>query len=291
MVKDETMSAGLKFRQALAQHQPLPIAGAINAYSALLARDAGFTALYLSGAGVANASYALPDLGFTTLEDVLIDAKRIIKACDLPLLVDADTGFGDVGRTVQALEEAGAAGLHLEDQQDRKRCGHRPGKFLVNTEVMVSRLQAAVQARRDKNFVIMARSDALDNEGLEAVIERCQAYIKAGADMVFVDAVKTAEEFSRLAHTLNKPLLANITEFGKTPLFTQHELQHMGVAMVLYPLSAFRAMSLAAEQVYESIIQLGSQHTVMDMMQTREELYDTLDYYRYENEQTQAIKG
>lgn len=284
------MSAGLQFRQLLLQHHPLPIAGAINAYAAMLARDAGFSAIYLSGAGVANASYGLPDLGFTTLEDVLTDAKRIIKAVDLPLLVDADTGFGSVAKTVEALESIGAAGMHIEDQQDRKRCGHRPGKFLISKEEMVKRVQEAVAARKDKNFVIMARSDALEDEGLDAVLERCEAYIKAGADMIFVDAVTSAEQYSRLAHTLSQPVLANITEFGKTPLFTQTELGKMGIAMVLYPLSAFRAMSLAAEQVYETIIQLGSQHTVVDMMQTREELYDTLDYYHYENEQS-SIKG
>ncbi len=284
------MSAGLRFRQLLPSHQPLPIAGAINAYSAMLARDAGFAALYLSGAGVANASYGLPDLGFTTLEDVLIDAKRILKAVNLPLLIDADTGFGNVAKTVQSFEAIGAAGLHLEDQQDRKRCGHRPGKFLISRENMVARLQEAVAARKDKHFVIMARSDALADEGLDAVIERCHAYIKAGADMIFVDAVNSAAEYSRLSHSLNKPVLANITEFGKTPLFTQDELKNMGIAMALYPLSAFRAMSLAAEQVYETIIQLGSQHTVLDMMQTREELYETLDYYRFEKQQTETAE-
>lgn len=280
------MSAGSQFRQLVSEHPPLPIAGTINAYSAILARNAGFQAIYLSGAGVANASYALPDLGYTTLQDVLIDAKRIITACPLPLLVDADTGFGDVANTVQTLEALGCAGLHIEDQQDRKRCGHRPGKFLVSTDEMVGRVNEAVNARQDNSFVIMARSDALADEGIEAVIARCQAYVKAGADMIFVDAVTTADEYYRLAHTLHVPVLANITEFGKTPLFTHDELKEMGIAMALYPLSAFRAMSLAAEQVYESIIQMGSQHTVLDLMQTREALYDTLDYYTHEQQQS-----
>lgn len=280
------MSAGLQFRQLVSKSHPLPIAGTINAYCAMLAEHAGFQAIYLSGAGVANASYGLPDLGFTTLEDVLIDAKRIIGACKLPLLVDADTGFGNLTQTVQAFESIGAAGLHIEDQQDRKRCGHRPGKFLITKDEMVGRLEEAVNARRDKNFVIMARSDALANEGLDSVLNRCEAYIKAGADMIFVDAVTSADQYSRLAHSLNKPVLANITEFGQTPLFTQDELKKMGISMALYPLSAFRAMSLAAEQVYETIIQLGSQHTVVDIMQTREELYETLDYYKYEQLQT-----
>lgn len=285
------MSNGLKIRELLARHHPLIIAGAINAYSALLARNAGFQALYLSGAGVANASYGLPDLGYTTLEDVLIDARRIIKACDLPLIVDADTGFAHITHTVRELEAIGVAGLHIEDQQDRKRCGHRPGKFLVSKDDMVLRVEEAVSARQDKNFVIIARSDALADEGFEAVMDRCEAYIKAGADMIFVDAVTSADQYSRLAHGLSKPVIANITEFGQTPLFNQDELHNMGVAAVLYPLSAFRAMSLAAQQVYESIVQLGSQHTVLDMMQTREELYETLDYYSHENKQNQSVGG
>lgn len=280
------MSAGLQLRTLISQNHPLPIAGTINAYCALLAKNAGFKAIYLSGAGVANASRGIPDLGYTTLEDVLTDAKRIIQACDLPLLIDADTGFGDVSKTVQQLESAGAAGLHIEDQQDRKRCGHRPGKFLITQQEMVQRVEAAVAARKDKNFVIVARCDALANEGMDAVIQRCKAYCKAGADMIFVDAVTTEDEYKQLTHDLDKPVIGNITEFGQTPLFTQAELKDMGVAVALYPLSAFRAMSHAAEKVYESIVQLGSQHTVQDMMQTRESLYQTLNYYQHEAEQT-----
>jgi methylisocitrate lyase len=284
------MSAGSRFRQLLTTQHPLPIAGAIHAYAAMQAQQAGFQALYLSGAGVANASYGLPDLGFTHLDDVLIDAKRILRAVDLPLLVDADTGFEDPAETVRALESVGAAGLHIEDQQDRKRCGHRPGKFLISTREMVDRLASALSARKDKDFIIMARSDALADEGLAAVIARCKAYIEAGADMIFVDAVETPEQYQALSQALAVPILANITEFGKTPILSQDELKQRGVAMALYPLSAFRAMSLAAQEVYESIIQVGSQETVLNIMQTRDELYRTLDYYRYEDEQTKTGK-
>lgn len=279
--------AGKQFKTLLTQHYPLPIVGTINAYCALLAKDAGFKAIYLSGAGVANASYGIPDLGYTYLENVLTDVNRIVGACDLPLLVDADTGYGDVGRAVQAFEEAGVAAIHIEDQQDRKRCGHRPGKFLINTDEMVERLQTAIDARTSKDFIIMARCDALANEGMDAVLKRCEAYVKAGADMIFVDAVTSADEYQTLTSTLKVPVLANITEFGKTPIFSQSELKNMGIAMALYPLSAFRAMSLAAEKVYETIMDKGTQESVIKDMQTREALYEHLNYYAYEAQQNE----
>lgn len=279
--------AGKQFKELLSQHQPLPIVGTINAYCALLAKDAGFKAIYLSGAGVANASYGIPDLGYTYLENVLTDVTRILGVCDLPLLVDADTGYGDVGRAVQAFEEAGVAAIHIEDQQDRKRCGHRPGKFLINTDEMVARLEAAINARSSKDFIIMARCDALANEGMDVVLKRCEAYVKAGADMIFVDAVTSADEYKTLTSTLKVPVLANITEFGKTPIFSQQELKAMGIAMALYPLSAFRAMSLAAEKVYGTIMDKGTQESVIKDMQTREALYEHLNYYAYEAQQNE----
>lgn len=278
-------TAGERLRAAVATERPLQVVGAINAYSALLAERAGFRALYLSGAGVANASYGLPDLGITTLDNVLEDTRRITAATRLPLLVDADTGFGSafsIARTVKELARAGAAGLHLEDQVQAKRCGHRPGKAIVPKEEMVDRVKAAVDARTDASFVIMARTDALAVEGLEAAIERAVACREAGADMIFPEAVTGLDQYRRFAEAVGVPILANITEFGRTPLYTLDELREAGVGLALYPLSAFRAMSRAAERVYRTIRTDGTQRRALEAMQTREELYEVLDYHRYE---------
>jgi methylisocitrate lyase len=291
-------SKGLIFRQliqeALKTKKPLQIVGAVNAYCGMLAKKTGFQMLYLSGSGVATASHGLPDLGITDLHDVVEDAKRIIQATDAPLLVDIDTGLGATGlniaRTIRELEAVGVAGVHLEDQVAAKRCGHRPGKAIVPTSEMVDRIKAAVAARRDPNFVIMARTDALANEGLEAAIARARAYIAAGADMLFPEALNDLKQYTEFAAQLpNVPLLANITEFGKTPLFTAQELGAAGVAMVLYPLSAFRAMSKAALNVYSHILKDGTQANVLDTMQTRQELYDYLEYHKYEQEMDQLF--
>ena len=279
------VSQGKKFRKLVAKHAPLQIPGAINAYCALLARDAGFKALYLSGAGVANASFGLPDLGITTLGDVLEDARRITAATELPLLVDADTGFGSafsIARTVREMERAGVAAVHIEDQEQAKRCGHRPNKATVAVEEMCDRLKAAVDARRDDGFVIMARTDALAREGRAAALERAAAYVAAGADMIFAEAVKTLDDYAAFARAVAVPVLANLTEFGLTPYFTVAELERTGVKLVLYPLSAFRAMSRAAENVYAAIRNDGTQRAVLDAMQTRNELYAVLDYHAYE---------
>jgi methylisocitrate lyase len=276
---------GTRFRAALADERPLQIAGTINAYCALLARRAGFRAIYLSGAGVANASFGLPDLGITTLNDVLEDARRITGACDLPLLVDADTGWGgafSIARTVRELTRAGAAALHLEDQVAAKRCGHRPGKALVPPEEMSDRIKAAVDARPDPSFVLMARTDAYSVEGLPAAIDRARRYVESGADMIFAEAMTTLEEYRQFTQAIQVPVLANLTEFGKTPLFSLEQMREAGVAMVLYPLSAFRAMSAAAARVYETIRRGGSQKDLLDSMQTREQLYDVLGYHEYE---------
>jgi methylisocitrate lyase len=278
-------SAGARLRSALVEEAPLQVVGAINAYSALLAARAGFKAIYLSGAGVANASFGLPDLGITTLNDVCEDVRRICGACPLPLLVDADTGFGaafNLARTTRELIRAGAAGMHLEDQVQSKRCGHRPGKALVSTAEMVDRVKAAVDARSDPDFVIMARTDAHAVEGQAAAIERAQRYVEAGADMIFAEALTALDEYREFTSALNVPVLANITEFGKTPLFTVAELRDAGVKLVLYPLSAFRAMSRAAEAVYEAIRRDGTQRAMLERMQTRAELYDVLGYHEYE---------
>ncbi|BAU47939.1 2-methylisocitrate lyase [Sulfurifustis variabilis] len=278
-------SAGGRLRAAVAEERPLQVVGAINAYSALLAERAGFRALYLSGAGVANASFGLPDLGITTLDNVLEDTRRICAATALPLLVDADTGFGsafNIARTVRELTRAGAGGMHIEDQVQAKRCGHRPGKAIVPKDEMVDRIKAAVDARGDEDFVIMARTDALAVEGLDAAIERAQACREAGADMIFPEAVTGLDQYRRFAEAVGVPILANITEFGKTPLFTLAELREAGVALALYPLSAFRAMSRAAEAVYRTIRTDGTQRDALDAMQTRAELYEVLDYHRYE---------
>jgi methylisocitrate lyase len=276
---------GARLRSALDAEQPLQLVGVINAYAALLAEQCGFRALYLSGAGVANASFGLPDLGMTTLTDVLDDVRRITAASRLPLLVDADTGWGHafmIGRTVQEMIRAGAAGMHIEDQVAAKRCGHRPGKALVSCDEMVDRIKAAVDARSDPAFVIMARTDAVATEGLEGAIERACRYREAGADMLFPEALTELEQYRRFAAALDIPLLANLTEFGVTPLFTREELATAGVGLALYPLSAFRAMAAAARKVYQTIRAEGTQVGVLKTMQTRAELYDVLGYHAYE---------
>lgn len=278
-------SPGQRLREAVAAERPLQVVGTINAYSALLAERAGFRALYLSGAGVANASFGLPDLGITSRNDVAEDARRVCAATELPLLVDADTGFGaafSIARTTRELIRAGAAGMHLEDQVQAKRCGHRPGKELVPAAEMADRMRAAVDARGDDAFVVMARTDAHAVEGQRAAIDRASAYVEAGADMIFAEALTTLDEFREFTGALAVPVLANITEFGKTPLFTTTELGGAGVRLVLYPLSAFRAMSRAALAVYGAIRREGTQKSAVDSMQTRSELYDVLDYHAYE---------
>ncbi|HEX5788884.1 MAG TPA: methylisocitrate lyase [Woeseiaceae bacterium] len=280
------MSAGARFRSAVAAERPLQIVGTINAYTALLAGEAGHRAIYLSGAGVANASFGLPDLAMTTLVDVCEDVRRITGATELPLLVDADTGFGGafmIGRTVRELHRAGAAGCHLEDQVASKRCGHRPGKALVDAAEMCDRLKAAVDARPDAGFVIMARTDAHAVEGQQAALERAAAYVEAGADMIFAEALTTLEEYREFTAAIDVPVLANLTEFGRTPLFTTAELAGAGIAMTLYPLSAFRAMAKAALDVYAAIRRDGTQQAVVAAMQTRTELYDVLGYQAYED--------
>ncbi|CAM2851604.1 TPA: methylisocitrate lyase [Legionella pneumophila] len=279
-------SQGKKLREALMKEKPLQVVGTINAYAALQAKRAGFHAIYLSGAGVANASYGLPDLGITTLNDVLEDVRRIMSAVDLPLLVDIDTGWGgafSIARTIKEMIKAGAAAVHIEDQVQAKRCGHRPGKALVEKEEMIDRIKAAVDAKTDPDFVIMARTDALANEGLNKALERISAYIEAGADMIFFEGVRKLEEYQALTEQCNVPVLANITEFGVTPLFTLEELKEVGVSLALYPLSAFRAMSAAAEKVYDTIRKNGSQKDILAEMQTREELYQVLNYHFYED--------
>lgn len=279
------MTPGQRLRDALQQERPLQIVGTVNAYSALLAKDAGFRAIYLSGAGVANSSFGLPDLGMTSMSDVGEDIRRITAVVDLPLLVDADTGWGHelcVSRAVASFERAGAAGLHIEDQQAAKRCGHRPNKSIVSTEEMVDRILATTEGRVDPSFIIMARTDALANEGLAAAIDRCAAYVEAGADMIFAEALTDPEQYKEFKSAIGVPLMANMTEFGKTPLMTIEQFASVGVDMVLYPLSAFRAMSAAAEAVFQSIRKHGGQHEVLDQMQTRERLYEVLNYHEYE---------
>ncbi len=282
---NQTSSAGARLRAAIEVEQPLQVVGTINAYCALLAERAGFRALYLSGAGVANASFGLPDLGITTLNDVAADVRRITAASKLPLLVDADTGWGAafmIGRTVRELTSAGAAGCHIEDQVQAKRCGHRPGKALVSTEEMVDRIKAAVDGRSDDEFVIMARTDALASEGLNAALDRIERYVEAGADMIFPEALTTLDEYKRFAQASAVPILANITEFGETPLLTVEQLRKAGVRLALYPLSAFRAMSAAALDVYQTLRRDGTQQASLERMQTRDELYEVLGYDEYE---------
>ena len=279
-------SAGARFRKALTEESPLQIIGAINANHALLAKRAGFKAIYLSGGGVAAGSLGVPDLGITGLDDVLVDVRRITDVCDTPLLVDIDTGFGasafNIARSVRSINKAGAAAIHIEDQVGAKRCGHRPNKELVSKAEMVDRIKAAVDARIDDSFVIMARTDALAVEGLDSALDRANAYIEAGADALFPEAITDLPTYKKFTDVIKVPVLANITEFGMTPLFTTTELAGVGVAIVLYPLSAFRAMNKAAENVYEAVRRDGSQKSVLDTMQTREELYQRINYYEYE---------
>ena len=281
-----TLSAGARFVKALADEKPLQIVGTINANHALLAQRAGYKAIYLSGGGVAAGSLGLPDLGITTLEDVLVDVRRITNVCDTPLLVDADTGFGpsafNIGRTVKDLIKAGAAAMHIEDQVGAKRCGHRPNKEIVSKGEMVDRIKAAVDARTDDSFQIMARTDAIANEGIDSAIDRALAYIAAGADLVFPEAITELSDYKKFAQAVKKPILANITEFGLTPLFTRDELAANGVGMILYPLSAFRAMNKAAENIYQTIRRDGTQSGLIDSMQSRDELYERINYHAFE---------
>lgn len=280
-------SAGRAFREAVQSESPLQLVGAINANHALLAKRAGYKAIYLSGGGVAAGSLGIPDLGISTLDDVLTDVRRITDVCDLPLLVDADIGFGpsafNVVRTVKSLIKAGAAGMHIEDQVGAKRCGHRPNKEIVSKQEMVDRIKAAVDARTDENFVVMARTDALAVEGLESALDRAQAYIDAGADMLFPEAITELAMYRLFTDKIRVPVLANITEFGKTPLFTLDELRSVNIAIALYPLTAFRAMNKAAENVYNTLRREGTQQSLISQMQTRDELYQSINYYDYED--------
>lgn len=281
-----TKPAGQLLREALSAESPLQIIGTINANHALLAQRAGYRAIYLSGGGVAAGSLGLPDLGISTLEDVLVDVRRIVNVSQLPLLVDIDTGFGpsafNIARTITSLISAGAAGVHIEDQVGAKRCGHRPNKELVSKEEMVNRIRAAIDARGEDPFVIIARTDAIAGEGMDAAIDRALAYVAAGADAIFPEAIRNLDDYKRFTSAVKVPVLANITEFGLTPLFTVEELKSAGVAMALYPLSAFRAMNKAAENVYQVIRKEGTQKSVIETMQTREELYERINYYEYE---------
>lgn len=279
------LSPGARFRAAIKAGDPLQVVGTVNAYTAMMAEQIGHQAIYLSGGGVANISYGLPDLGMTSLNDVITDVQRITAATSLPLLVDIDTGWGgafNIAKTIRDMEKAGAAAVHIEDQVAQKRCGHRPNKEVVSTEEMVDRIRAAVDARTDPNFFIMARTDSFAQEGLEAALERAKAYVAAGADGIFAEAVKTKEHYRAFSEALDAPVLANITEFGQTELWNKKELGEWGVAMVLYPLSASRAMNKAAETVYRSLLEEGDQNKVIDIMQTRMELYDYLGYHDYE---------
>lgn len=283
----QSMTPGEKFRAALAEEQPLQVVGTINANHALLATRAGYRAIYLSGGGVAAGSLGMPDLGISGLEDVLTDIRRITDVCDTPLLVDVDTGFGssafNVARTTKSLIKFGAAAMHIEDQVGAKRCGHRPNKEIVSQEEMADRIKAAADARTDSSFFILARTDALAVEGLDAAIERSRACVEAGADGIFAEAITDLDMYRKFADALNVPILANITEFGQTPLFTVEQLKGAGVGIVLYPLSAFRAMNKAAQNVYETLRREGTQESVVDTMQTRKELYDSIGYWDYEN--------
>lgn len=280
------LSAGAKLQRAIELEQPLQLAGTANALCALLAERAGFNALYLSGAGVANASFGLPDLAMTTLNDVVEEVRRIVAVSQLPILVDADTGWGGpfmVGRTVAQLTAAGAAGLHMEDQVASKRCGHRPNKVLVSTEEMVDRVKAAMDGKTDAQFMIMARTDAFAVEGLQGAIDRAAKYVEAGAEMIFAEGLSTLDNFRVFCENIDRPVLANITEFGQTPLFTVKELREVGVRLIIYPVSALRAMSAAAQNVYETLRSDGTQKSLLASMQTREQLYEVLGYYEYEN--------
>lgn len=287
-------SAGTRFRKALEENSPLQVVGTINAYCAMLAEDSGHKAIYLSGAGVANASYGLPDLGITSLNDVILDVERICNATELPLLVDIDTGWGgafNIARSIKAMERAGAAAVHIEDQVSQKRCGHRPNKAIVSQSEMVDRVKAAVNAKNDANFVVMARTDALAVEGMDAAIERAVACVEAGADAIFPEAILELDQYRQFAEAVKVPVLANITEFGATPLFNGKDLADNNVAMVLYPLSAFRAMSKAALEVYQSIAINGDQVACLDKMQSRTELYEVLGYHAYEQKLDALFKN
>ncbi|MDO9177882.1 MAG: methylisocitrate lyase [Agitococcus sp.] len=287
-------SAGARFRQALREESPLQVMGTVNAYAAMMAKDVGYRAIYLSGAGVANYSYGLPDLGITSLEDVLIDVRRITAAVDTPLLVDIDTGWGgvfNIGRTIKEMIKAGAAAVHIEDQVALKRCGHRPNKEIVAIDEMVDRVKAAADAKTDSEFVVMARTDSLQKEGLNGVIDRISAYVEAGADAIFAEAMTDITMYRKVCDAVNVPVLANITEFGDTPYYTREELGEQGIAMVLYPLSATRAMQKAALTVYETIRKEGTQVNVLDLMQKRKELYEFLSYHSYEDKIDQLFAG
>jgi len=279
------MTPGEKFRLALSENKPLQVVGTINAYCAMLAETAGHRAIYLSGGGVANASFGLPDLGITTLADVTEDVQRICNATDLPLLVDIDTGWGgafNISRTIKNIEKAGAAGVHIEDQVSQKRCGHRPNKSIVSKSEMIDRIKAAVDGKKDSKFMVMARTDALAVEGIDAALDRAVGCVEAGADAIFPEAILDLEQYKLFTEAIDVPVLANITEFGKTPLYTRDQLRDAGVSIVLYPLSAFRAMSKAALDVYQTIADKGSQTEAVNLMQTRDELYETLNYHSYE---------
>lgn len=282
----QTLSAGARFRKAIAEEKPLQVMGTVNAYAAMMATQVGYRAIYLSGAGVANYSYGLPDLGITSLEDVLTDVRRITAAVDTPLLVDIDTGWGgafNIARTIKEMIKAGAAAVHIEDQVAQKRCGHRPNKEIVGVDEMVDRVKAAVDAKTDSEFVVMARTDSLQKEGLNGVIDRISAYVEAGADAIFAEAMTDITMYRKVCDAVNVPVLANITEFGDTPYYTTKELGEQGIAMVLYPLSATRAMQKAALAVYEAVRRDGTQVNVLDMMQKRKELYEFLNYHSYED--------
>lgn len=282
---NKKISQGKKLRQAIAENVPLQIVGTVNAYSSLLAEKKGHKAIYLSGGGVAASSMGIPDLGITTLQDVLIDVGRITDVCRLPLIVDADTGWGgafNISRMVKSMISSGVACIHIEDQVEQKRCGHRPNKELVSATEMQNRIKAAVDAKTDSDFMIMARTDAIANEGLNSALDRAISYVEAGADAIFTEAVTEIDQYKKFSENLNVPILANITEFGKTPLFSKKELKEAGIDMILYPLSAFRAMSKAAEEVYSEILEKGTQESLIDKMQTRDELYEVLDYHTFE---------
>ena len=288
------ISKGSTFRKAIKNNQPLQIVGTINAYTSILAEKSGHRAIYLSGGGVAASSLGVPDLGITTLQDVLVDVERITSTTKLPLLVDADTGWGgafNISRMVKSMISAGAAAIHIEDQVEQKRCGHRPNKELVSSQEMVNRIKAAVDAKTDSEFVVMARTDAIDNEGIESALERVVAYQEAGADAIFAEAVIEIDQYKSFKENLKIPILANITEFGKTPFFTKEELKRVGIDMILYPLSAFRAMSKAAQEVYIEILKKGTQKHIVGKMQTRDELYDLLDYHSYEEKLDNLFKS
>ena len=293
MTMENKMTPGLLFKKAIEAERPLQVIGAINAYHAKLAEKTGYKAIYLSGGGVAAGSLGVPDLGISTLEDVLIDIRRITDSTSLPLLVDVDTGFGgafNIARTIRSVEKSGAAAVHIEDQIQAKRCGHRPNKSIVSQNEMVDRIKSAVDAKNDENFVIMARTDALAVEGLQSAIDRACACVEAGADMIFPEAINDLDTYKKFTKSVDVPVLANITEFGATPLFSLDELDSVGIAIALYPLSAFRAMNKAALNIYKGLREEGTQKNLVEQMQTREELYEFLDYHEYEKKLDQLFK-